>query len=142
MGVFVLSLFLSLSPISEYSKLSLSQILNLWGYKHNLTYGMHYKNKPWNICLGQNKRNWKIEDVKHFYLMQDIPIILFLLIKFTLSCSLENQFFLKLLSSSLIWLFSEALISNQAVLLHILQSRALEINYMWSLSDGLWGFSG
>lgn len=59
------------------TNLALAQILNLWGYKCNITHGMHYKNKPWNICLGQNKRNWKIEDVKHFYLMQAVPIISF-----------------------------------------------------------------
>lgn len=118
------------------TNLPLAQILNLWDYKHNIVNGIHYKNKPWNICLGQNKRNWKIENVKHFYLMQDNPIIFFLLIKFLLSCSLENQFFQKLLSSSLIWLFSEAVLSTQAALLHILQNRASEINYMWSTSDG------
>lgn len=66
--------------------------------------------------------------------MQDIPIISFPFNK--VHTSLENQFLLKLLSSSLIWLFSEALISIQAVLLHILQNWALEINYMWSTSDG------
>lgn len=78
-----------------------------------------------------------MEDIKRFYFMQDTPIISLPFNKVhTLLLSWKPIVSEAPLSSSLIWLLAEALISIQAALLRIVQNRALEINYMGRTLDG------